>query len=48
MARPKKKFRLEKWSLVKERFKDVVDKVWSTPCRKEKPIDIWQFRVRNL
>jgi hypothetical protein len=48
MARPKKKFRFEKWWLEKESFKDVVKKTWDTPCKEKKPIDIWQFRVRTF
>jgi hypothetical protein len=48
MSIPKKKFRLEKWWLEKENFKEVVSKAWSTPPRGEKPIDIWQSKIRTF
>jgi hypothetical protein len=40
VARPKKKFRFEKWWLKKESFKDVIIKAWTTPCPNSNPIDI--------
>jgi hypothetical protein len=46
MSSPKKKFRLEKWWLEKENFKEVVSKAWLTPPRGEKPIDIWLSKIR--
>jgi hypothetical protein len=48
MSIPKKKFRLEKWWLEKENFKEVASKAWSTPPRGEKPIDIWQSKIRTF
>lgn len=43
----KKIFRFEKWWLEKESFYKVVDKAWLTPCKEEKSIDRWQFKVRT-
>jgi hypothetical protein len=40
VARPKKKFRFEKWWLKKESFKDVIIKARTTPCPNSNPIDI--------
>jgi hypothetical protein len=48
MFRPKKKFRFEKWWLENDNFEDVVLKAWSTSCRENRAIDIWQFRVRTF
>ncbi|KAG2656080.1 hypothetical protein PVAP13_1KG057385 [Panicum virgatum] len=42
----KKRFRFEKWWLEKEAFYNLVKKVWTTPCKETKSLDIWQFRVR--
>jgi hypothetical protein len=48
MTTPKKKFRLEKWWLEKETFKDVVIKAWSIPSRGINQINIWKFRIRTF
>jgi exonuclease III len=44
----KKKFRFEKWWLEREDFREVVTKVWSTPCSSSGPIEVWQIRIRAL
>jgi len=35
-------FRFEKWWLEQPDFKDLVIKVWNTPCAFTDPLDIWQ------
>ena len=42
----KKHFRFEKWWLEKDSFRELVKKVWSTPCEERNSLDIWQFRIR--
>lgn len=44
----KKGFRFEKWWLMEESFKGVVEKAWSLSCPEIKSIDIWQFSVRTF
>jgi hypothetical protein len=44
----KKRFRFEKWWLEKASFKEVVKKVWDTPCHEPTSIDRWQFRVKTF
>jgi hypothetical protein len=44
----KKRFRFEKWWLMEESFKDVVEKAWSLSCPEIKSIDMWQSRVRTF
>jgi hypothetical protein len=41
-------FRFEKWWLEQPDFKELVGKVWSTPCAFTDPLDIWQFKIRLL
>ena len=41
-------FRFEKWWLEQPYFKDLVIKVWNTPCAFTDPLDIWQFKVRLI
>ena len=41
-------FRFEKWWFQKEEFPDIVKKVWETPCAYSDPIDVWQFKLKNL
>ena len=46
---PKEKmYRFEKWWLQVDGFKEVVVKAWSLPCRHSNPLDVWQFKVRNV
>jgi plasmid maintenance system killer protein len=44
----KKRFKFEKWWLLENPFRAVVEKAWSLPCSESKSIDIWQFRVRSF
>ena len=46
MSFGKKYFRFEKWWLEKDSFRELVKKVWSTPCEERNSLDIWQFRIR--
>lgn len=39
-------FRFEKWWLEQADFKDLVKKIWNTPCAFNDALDIWQFKVR--
>jgi hypothetical protein len=39
-------FRFEKWWLQQPDFKELVAKLWNTPCSFTDPVDIWQFKVR--
>ncbi|CAD6332621.1 unnamed protein product [Miscanthus lutarioriparius] len=39
-------FRFEKWWLEQPDFKELVVKIWNTPCAFTDPLDIWQFKVR--
>lgn len=49
LAPPKnKQYRFEKWWLQVEGFKEIVEKAWNLPCNFHNPIDVWQFKVRNL
>jgi hypothetical protein len=41
-------FRFEKWWLEQPDFKDLVMKIWNTPCVFSDPLDIWQFKVRLI
>lgn len=39
-------FRFEKWWLEQPDFKEMVRKLWNTPCAFEEPLDVWQFKTR--
>jgi hypothetical protein len=41
-------FRFEKWWLEEPNFEEVVRKAWDLKCPKTDPIQIWQFKIRNL
>jgi hypothetical protein len=41
-------FRFEKWWLEQPEFKELVVKVWNTPCAFTDPLDVWQFKIRLL
>ena len=41
-------FRFEKWWLEQPDFKELVIKIWNTPCAFTDPLDIWQFKVRLI
>jgi hypothetical protein len=41
-------FRFEKWWLEQPDFRELVIKVWDTPCAFTDPLDIWQFKIRLL
>ena len=43
-----KQYRFEKWWIHQDGFCQGVEKVWNAPCRLQKSIDIWQFKVRNF
>jgi hypothetical protein len=48
VAKPRKKFRFEKWWLEKNNFREVVLKARATPRKEKKVIDRWQFRIRTF
>jgi len=39
-------FRFEKWWLQQPDFKELIAKLWNTPCAFTDPLDIWQFKIR--
>jgi hypothetical protein len=41
-------FRFEKWWLKTVDFEDMVKRCWNIDCPHSKPIDRWQFKMRNL
>jgi hypothetical protein len=41
-------FRFEKWWLEMKGFSEVVKAVWLVDCPSKEPMDIWQFKIRNL
>lgn len=41
-------YKFEKWWLLRDDLKAVVEKAWSTPVRGKSSIDIWQEKVRIL
>lgn len=48
LSRHKKRFRVERWWLEKESFREIVTKTWSTPCSLKGSLDRWQFRIRTF
>jgi hypothetical protein len=45
---PPKLFRFEKWWLNQPDLASLVNLVWTAPCPCRKPIDIWQYKIRQL
>lgn len=41
-------FRFEKLCLEQSDFRDLVAKIWATPCAYTEAIEIWQFKIRLL
>jgi hypothetical protein len=41
-------FRFEKWWLKMPEFGDVVKKAWDIKCHEADPVQIWQWKIRNL
>jgi hypothetical protein len=39
-------FRFEKWWLQQPDFRELITKLWNTPCAFNDPLDIWQFKIR--
>jgi hypothetical protein len=37
-------FRFEKWWLQQPDFRDLIIKLWNTPCAFTDQVDIWQFK----
>ena len=41
-------FRFEKWWLSQEDLYHVVEKSWNSPCSLSDPLEVWQFKMKNL
>lgn len=39
-------FRFEKWWLEPPDFRELIYKLWNTPCASTDPMDVWQFKIR--
>lgn len=48
MIKEPKIFRFEKWWLEQRNFRELVAKIWATPCAYSNALDIWQFKIRLL
>lgn len=48
LAPKSSRYKFEKWWLLREDFRKVVEKAWATPVRGNSAIDIWQAKVRIL
>jgi hypothetical protein len=48
VPRGRKRFRLKKWWLGRNDFKNLVEKAWCTPCEDSNPVNVCQSKVRAL
>jgi hypothetical protein len=46
--RQEHRFWFEKWWFETKGFEEVVMKAWDIRCPSPEPLDIWQFKIRNL